>query len=48
MVGFTIRKKQAKGEDTPASWAGNVRVQTAPGVLDVHCLTIDSLTPKSD
>jgi len=48
MVGFNIRKKAAKGEDTPASWVGSVRIQTAPGVLEIDCLTIDSITRNPD
>ncbi|HEX4080744.1 MAG TPA: hypothetical protein VHX61_17930 [Rhizomicrobium sp.] len=42
--GFSIRRKEGKKGDV--NWSGNIRVQTDPGVLQIDCLTIDSLTPE--
>jgi hypothetical protein len=42
--GFSVRKKTSKKGDV--NWSGNIRIQTDPGVLQIDCLTIDSLSPK--
>ena len=49
IVGYALRKKPGKAgkKPQPANWAGNVRIQTEPGVLEVDCLTIESITPKT-
>jgi hypothetical protein len=45
-AGFGIRKRESKKGE--ASWIGNVRIQTDPGVLEIDCLTVESIaaTPK--
>jgi len=50
LVGYSIRKKPGKGgkEPQPASWAGNIKIQTGPGVLEVDCLTIESITARDE
>jgi hypothetical protein len=46
IVGFTMRKKTGKkgAKAKPPSYTGNVSVQTDPGVLDIDCLTIASVS----
>ena len=45
IAGFSIRKRGGKKGE--ASWSGNVRIQTDPGVLEIDCLTIESIAPDS-
>jgi hypothetical protein len=45
IAGFSIRKRGGKKGE--ASWSGNVRVLTDPGVLEIDCLTIESIAPDS-
>jgi hypothetical protein len=42
--GFSIRRKEGKKGDV--NWSGNIKVQTDPGLLEIDCLTIDSLAPE--
>jgi translation initiation factor IF-1 len=42
VAGFSIRKKESRKGDV--SWSGSVKIQTEPGVLQIDCLDIQSIT----
>jgi len=43
LVGLSLQKKGGKKGE--ASWSGSVKIQTDPGVLQIDCLTVESITP---
>jgi len=44
MEGFSVRKKTNK--KGAVSWSGNIKIETDTGVLQIDCMTIDSLAPR--
>jgi len=47
IVGFNLKKIAAKGKK-PAGCRANVSIQTDPGVLEIDCLTVASVTSNGD
>jgi hypothetical protein len=49
IVSFTVRRKAATEgkKPKPASCRGTVSIQITPGVLEVDCTTIESITVES-
>jgi len=44
MEGFSVRKKTSKKGEV--NWSGNIKIETDTGVLQIDCMTIDSLAPR--